>query len=209
MRVKKRGGRTYLYRSRWVPKGNADDHGYSVQDYIGALPSGATVVPANLAEQLTGAELLQLEAVVCAPARLAARRAREEAESREHDPLWRIDEATRLLAEAAELSHRRRVPQLRLASAHAALGQVLASDELPQKVKSHPSADSLAAALAAVRMATQAVQDGAYGHAPMEGVRRTRPYRLWAELIDAVAGDRGSLLRALQLRGFAKKKSAR
>jgi endo-1,4-beta-mannosidase len=64
--------------------------------------------------------------------------------------------------------------------------------------------DALSQALNAVRAAAQAVREGAYGRAPASGVRETRTYKLWAEMVEAVDGGQGSLLRALQDRGFAK-----
>lgn len=64
-------------------------------------------------------------------------------------------------------------------------------------------------ALNAIRVAAAAVRSGTYGRAPENGVRSTRPYRLWSEIYEAVCGtdgdpSSGSLLRALQDRGFAK-----
>jgi hypothetical protein len=65
----------------------------------------------------------------------------------------------------------------------------------------------LAEALSAVRAAAQAVAAGRYGRALADQVRTTRTYRLWAELFELVQGDREtSLLRALQSKGFVKKR---
>lgn len=61
--------------------------------------------------------------------------------------------------------------------------------------------DKLAEALAAIA-AAEAVRNGGYGKAPVEGACSTRAYRLWSELYRAVEGDERSLLRALQEKGF-------
>jgi len=67
--------------------------------------------------------------------------------------------------------------------------------------------DPLAEALSAVRAAAQAVVSGRYGNAPAKDVRGTRPYKLWAQLLDAVQGEGGgSLLRALQDKGYVKRR---
>ncbi|MBW4046422.1 MAG: hypothetical protein HIU89_00395 [Proteobacteria bacterium] len=65
----------------------------------------------------------------------------------------------------------------------------------------------MADALSAVGSAAREVADDHYGKAPAEGVRTTRTYKLWADLFDAVEGEtEGSLLRALQDRGFVKRR---
>jgi hypothetical protein len=62
-------------------------------------------------------------------------------------------------------------------------------------------------ALTAVQGAAQAVAAGRYGKAPAEQVRSTCTYRLWADLWAPVEGEtEGSLLRALQDRGFVKRR---
>ena len=62
----------------------------------------------------------------------------------------------------------------------------------------------LAVTLVALKAAAEAVRNGEYGKAPVEGARSTRAYRLWSELYRAVEGDERSLLRALQEKGFVK-----
>lgn len=58
-----------------------------------------------------------------------------------------------------------------------------------------------------IQEAARAVAAGRYGKAPAEQVRSTRPYRLWADLWAAVEGEtEGSLLRALEDRGFVKRR---
>ena len=67
--------------------------------------------------------------------------------------------------------------------------------------------DPLRVALTAVQVVAQAVAAGRYGKAPAERVRSTRTYRLWAELWAAMEGEtEGSLRRALQDRGFVKRR---
>lgn len=60
--------------------------------------------------------------------------------------------------------------------------------------------DPLVVALKAIRAAALAVRGGNYGHAPIDGARRSKPYEIWMEIsrdIDGTSGPDG-LLRALQ-----------
>lgn len=209
MHRKTRGQTAYLYRSRWVPKGtDGNTHGYAVQSFVGSLPITACSLPDDLALRLTDAERQYVESAICRPAREAAEQARREAEQREADPLWRLSEAARLTTEAADRSQRRRVPRQRVQDVTEALGRVQLLD--PVETKSQDKrGDPLQDALTAVRAAAVAVRGGTYGRAPETGVRSTRPYRLWSEIYEAVCGtdggpSNGSLMRALQDRGFAK-----
>lgn len=209
MHKKTRGKTAYLYRSSWVPKGtNNNTHGYSQQTFVGSLPAQACALPDDLASRLTEPERAYVETTICRPAREAAERARREGEQRETDPLWRLTEAGRLVGEAAERSQRRRVHRQRVQEVTDALAKVQLLDPIETKAPER-RADPLQDALGTIRAAAAAVRGGAYGRAPETGVRSTRPYRLWSEIYEAVCGtdgdpNSGSLLRALQDRGFAK-----
>lgn len=202
MKITIRGRRAYLYRRRWVPAGGGVPHGYPVDDYVCSMDAAATEVPETLRLALTAAEVTKVEQMVCLPAREAIARQR----ARELEPGWRIDEAARLLSEAADLSCQRLVPKARLAGIHDSLSRIRVLEGVSTRPVSAERVDTLAEALAALKAAAKAVEDGAYGFAPAEGVRSTRVYRLWSELLAAVEGDRGSLLRALQDKGYAKRK---
>ena len=209
MHKKTRGQKAHLYRSVWVPKGaDANTHGYAMQKFVGSMPLDAGSLPDELASRLSEPERAYVETSICRPAREAAARAQREAEQRETDPLWRLAQAAGLIAEAADRSQRRRVQRQRVIELADALDRVQLLD--PAEVKtSEKRVDSLQDALTAVRTAAAAVRGGAYGCAPEAGVRSTRPYRLWSDIYEAVCGadggpNSGSLMRALQDRGFAK-----
>jgi len=210
MHKKTRGKTAYLYRSSWVPKGAKNNtHGYSQQTFVGSLPVHACALPNELASRLTEPERDYVEATICRPAREAVERARRDAEQRDIDPLWRLAEAARFAAEAAERSQRRRVHRQRVQEVSDALAKVQVLDPIVETKAPDRRPDSLQEALHAIRAAAAAVRSGAYGRAPENGVRSTRPYRLWSEIYEAVCGtdgdpSNGSLMRALQDRGFAK-----
>jgi hypothetical protein len=205
MHIKRRGRTACLYRSRWVSKGTEGNaHGYAVQSYVGSLPEDACAIPDALAAKLTPDEQHFVERRICTPARKAAEQVRQEAERRELDPAWRLAEARRLVDEAAERSQRRRVPRELVQSIADALGRVAefrAEDRLPHRP------DFLFDALVAIRAAAAAVRDGAAGSAPGTGTRTTRVYALWAQIVAEVDGTAdNSLLAALQVRGFVKRR---
>lgn len=212
MHIKTRRGSALLYRSTWVPKGTDNNtHGYSRQAYVGSLPLAAESIPAALLPKLSEDELAFIDAKICAPAKEAAERQRMEAVRRERDPGWRLDEACRLVREAAERSAGMPVPAARLADLQEALAGVKTDGPTQSTAKTDGKAaegdDPLRSALAAVQEAARAVAAGRYGKAPAEQVRSTRTYRLWADLWAAVEGEtEGSLLRALQDRGFVKRR---
>lgn len=206
MNIKRRGTRLYLYRSRWVARCSEHAHGYGLQEYIGSLSSDAQTVPVQLKAQLTDAEQERLERDVCSPARRRAADELQRAAHREQDPLWRIQEAARLLAEAASLSADRRVPQCQLDAVAHRLSQIAIQEASVTRVPTPVRTEPMLVALNAVKAATEAVESGAMGRAPAEGVRATRTYQLWAKLFEAVSGDDISLLRALQEKGFVKAK---
>jgi hypothetical protein len=58
-----------------------------------------------------------------------------------------------------------------------------------------------------VRAAVAAVEQGRYGRGPSDGMKKTSVYKVWAEISSAVNGDGASLLRALQAKGFATRKT--
>lgn len=203
MKINPRGRRAYLYRRRWVPAGPDVPHAHPTEDYLGAIDVDAESIPPELQSLLTTAEQAQLREKVLLP----AARTRAAAAKREQDPLWRIAEASRLLTEAAHCSQSGLVPGSTLTAARKAIESIRLIDHMPTRPAApppRPADDKLADALVAIKAAAEAVRNGAYGKAPIEGARSTRAYRLWSELYRAVEGDERSLLRALQERGFVK-----
>lgn len=206
---KQRGQRIYLYRSRWVRKAVDNPHGYATQEYVGSLPSQSVSIPDALSKKLSDVEVRSVELRVCQPARSAARLTEAETARREADPLWRLDEAARLLCDAAERSQNQHVSRQRVEAILAQASRILVIDSSNGRPPAIERKDRMLEALNALRLAAQAVREGAYGNAPAEGVRSTRTYALWADILEAVTGERASLLRALQSRGFAKAKGGR
>ncbi len=224
MHIKKRGDRAMLYRSSWVPKGTAGNtHGYSSQAFVGSLPLDAENLPSELEDKFSSVELNYLDVKIFEPARLAAQQKVRVVELHEADPIWRLDEAARLTLEAAERSVRGVVPDGRVLAVQAALARVKTINQALSLLKPPvqptpvepvaPAApvvapgrdDPLRDALIAIKAARDAVLAGRYGTAPAEGVRATYAYRTWAEIYEAIEGGaNGSLLRALQTKGFAK-----
>lgn len=218
MHIKRRGTKAMLYRSSWVPKGtNGNTHGYSTQAFVASLPVDAETLPVDLTNKFSEAEVCYLEIKLFQPARLAAQQRVRAAEWREGDPMWRLDEAARLILEAAERSERGVVPNTKVSAVQSALAQVRTVGSFqspPQPSVALGSQDTtvgpfrgnpLGDALIAIRAAKDAVASGKYGKAPADGVRATYPYRVWADIIQAVeGGGNDSLLRALQSKGFAK-----
>ena len=211
MHLKFRRGNALLYRSTWVPKGSAGNtHGYSRQTYVGSIPVTTEAIPEALRGRLSDDECAFVDARICAPAKAAAERQRREAERRERDPGWRLEEAQRLVNEAVERSAGMPVSAASLGALQEALARLKTDSSAPSSAATAMSKvadDPLQSALAAVQEAARAVAAGRYGKAPAEQVRSTRTYRLWADLWEAVGGEaEGSLLRALQDRGFVKRR---
>ena len=207
MHIKQRRGRALLYRSEWVPRGAAgNSHGYTRQVYVGSIPLDATAVPAELLGRLSEDVVEFVEKTVCQPARDRIADQAREVERRERDPAWRVAEAVRLVEEAVERSVQQPVPAVTVTRLRETVEQLrVAGDQA--KPRAGPPADPLAEALSAIRSAAQAVASGRYGKAPAKDVRGTRPYRLWAQVLDAVQGEGdGSLLRALQDKGYVKRR---
>lgn len=203
MKINLRGRRAYLYRRRWVPAGPDVPHAHPAEDYLGAVDADAEFIPPELLSVLTEAEQAQLREKVLLP----ATQARAAAAKREMDPLWRIAEASRLLTDAALCSQLALVPGSSLTAARQALDNIRLIDHAPTRPVAPPpraKGEKLEEALAAIKAAAEAVRNGEYGKAPVEGARSTRAYRLWSELYRAVEGDERSLLRALQEKGFVK-----
>ena len=207
MHIKIRRGRALLYRSTWVPKGAAaNTHGFSQQRYVGCIALTAAAIPTCLQSKLTSDELALIESRVCGPARQRAAEEQRAAEQRELDPAWRIEEAQRLLGEAADRSAGRPVAAALVERLQQAVSRLHAKGSAVTAVTTK-SADPLAEALTAVRTAAQSVTAGHYGKAPAEGVRTTRTYKTWSQLLEAVQGETdGSLLRALQESGYVKRR---
>ena len=203
MKINPRGRRAYLYRRRWVPAGPDVPHAHPAEDYLGAIDADAETIPPELLAILTEAEQAQLREKVLLP----AAQARAAAAKREQDPLWRIAEASRLLAEAAHCSQSALVPGSTLTAARKAIENIRLIDNFHTRPSAPPpraKGEKLEEALAAIKAAADAIRSGDYGKAPLEGARSTRAYRLWSELYRAVEGDERSLLRALQEKGFVK-----
>jgi hypothetical protein len=207
MHIKQRRGRALLYRSEWVPKGaQGNSHGYTKQLYIGSIAADATSLPAELRVRLTENESEFLERKVCRPARERIAELARETERRERDPSWRIVEALRLVEEAVERSAEQPAPAVTVTRLREELDRLrVAGDQA--KPRAAPTTDPLAEALSAVQGAAQAVAAGRYGKAPPDQVRTTRTYKHWAQLLEAVQGEGdGSLLRALQDKGYVKRR---
>ena len=207
MHIKQRRGRALLYRSKWVPRGAAGNtHGYTKQFYAGSIALDATAVPEALREHLSEDDVAFVEDKVCRPARDRIAAQASEAELRQRDPAWRVAEAQRLVEEAVERSAERPVSGVTGTRLRETVDRLrIAGDQA--KARGGSTTDPLAEALSAIRSAAQAVASGRYGKAPAKDVRGTRPYKLWAQLLEAVQGeDGGSLLRALQERGYVKRR---
>jgi hypothetical protein len=206
MHRKIRGNTATLYRSSWVPKGTAGNtHGYAVQTYVGSIPVDAQCVPEALRELLTADEVAYLVETICTPAVENAMQLKRRTDLRERDPSWRLDEAARLVVEAAARSANWPVPKAKTAAISESLLQVRNSDSSAAGPTPSGKSDPLADALATIKTAVLAVKAGHYGSAPVEGVRSTQAYKLWAEIFETVTGsESGCLMRALQDKGFAK-----
>ncbi|MBB0025514.1 hypothetical protein [Ralstonia pickettii] len=208
MHAKRRNHRIQLYRSIYVRKGQqGNTHGYAEQQFVGSLPANATRLPAELATKLSDDEKQYVERVCLQPARDRLRAEQDAQAAHARDPNWRLEQAADLLRAASQLM----TPQESLLKeqgkeAIARINALMQSNAL-LACKAGSASDPLQVALQAVQSAARALRDGAYGQAPAENVRATQPYQLWTQIKVAVDGSSGgSLLRALQERGFAKTK---
>lgn len=209
MHIKKRGQRAMLYRSVWVRKGaEGNTHGFARQTYIGSLALDALAITPELLAMLANNEVALVNKSILEPARQAGQARQAQAEHQRRDPVWRLDEAARLVREAADLSSVAVVPQGRIKALTDALAAVksLGSSPLPSPRPETQKVDPLLEALTAIRAAAQAVREGYYGHAPVDGARKSRTYEIWMEISREIEGTGGSdgLLRALQGRGWVK-----
>jgi len=206
MHAKRRNNWFMLYRSEYVRKGvNGNTHGYPVQKYVGSLPNDALEIPRHLADELSPAEVEYINQKVIVPARRRAEEARQAAEqqrrtaeTRERDPRWRLDEALRLLTDAAKLGpdSGHRIDAAKVAALRSALDTLAVAAKVQR--------DPLDAVLAAVASATAAVKAGHYGSAPTDNVRDSAVYKRWRNIGDAVDSGKDNLLRALQGKGWAR-----
>lgn len=203
MNFKRRGNRISLYRSIWVPKGPNVTHGHTCQYYVGSICADATALPSELADKLSTDECAALECKVLGPAREAKTAELRRAQAREVDPNWRLDEALRLVAEAALRSQADGVLISRIQALKTAVGKVKTVGALPEAPSALFSSDPLGEALKAIAAASQAVRQGRYGRAPDSGFRKTQVFKQWTAILAAIDGAEGSLLRALQEVGYA------
>lgn len=206
MNFKHRGNRVSLYRSTWVPKGPETPHGYARQTYIGSVAENATVLPPNLASQLTQQEVVSLEERILRPAKLRREASVRQAAQRELDPLWRLDDALQLVAEAAERSLVSPVKAARTQLLRSALEGVKTVDGVAGSPRAAVPSEPLLDALKAIALAAEAIRQGRYGRGPKIGARKTSVFRQWVEILAAIDGGDSSLLRALQDTGFASRR---
>jgi hypothetical protein len=206
MHIKHRPGRAMLYRSLWVRKGaEGNTHGFSRQTYVGSLALAAVEFPAELAQRLSPEEKAFVEQNVLQPARRTAEAERAEKERHARDPLWRLEEAIRLVRDASALSNAARVPASRVKAVHELLNTVRVIGQVSKQAEGDPMDD----AIAAVRRAANAVGEGHYGAAPAEGVRKRPIYARWLELTAEMDGSApAGLLRQLQKTGWVKAKGS-
>jgi hypothetical protein len=206
MNFKRRGNRISLYRSTWVPKGPDVPHGHTRQYYVGSIPADAIDLPFELAAQLSHEECVALERRILAPARSEREAAVRHSKQREADPAWRLDEALRLVNEAAERSQTAAVTATRTQLLKSAVDKVKTVGGAAATSTAINPSDPLRDALKAIAAATDAVRQGRYGRGPQSGFRKTAVFRQWTEILAAVDGGEQSLLRALQDAGFASRR---
>lgn len=209
MHIKRRGLRAMLYRSRWVAKNTrGNTHGFSEQTFVGSLPINAVSVPEPLKGRLTSTELDFVEKQILLPARLAEEQARRVAAARHRDPLWRLEEAQRLLGQVAALSQESSVPAARLRTLKEAMAGIQVHPR-PTHAVDQPT-DPLRDAVSSLEAAAKAVAGGRYGKATPGSSRRSQVYENWQAIVKHVEGSTAgseSLLRALQAMGWVKSRS--
>ncbi|MDI1270534.1 MAG: hypothetical protein PSV40_15710 [Polaromonas sp.] len=214
MHIKIRGQRAMLYRSAWIKKGaEGNSHGFSRQTFVGSLPADALEIQDQLAARLSNEEASYVQTSLVQPAIVAYERRLAQAEHSRRDPVWRLDEATKLVREAASLSTDAVVPHGRIKVLTDVLATVKSFGGTSGALSQRPDlrdADPLEDALKSIRAAARAVRDGHYGHAPVDGARRSKIYEVWLEISREIDGTGGSdvLLRALQSRGWVKARGA-
>jgi hypothetical protein len=180
MHIKTRGQRAMLYRSVWIKKGaEGNTHGFARQTYVASIPVDSVSMPTELVAQLSPVEAAYLQKTLVEPARAAAAARLAQVEYQRRDPVWRLEDAVKLVREAAVLSADAVVPQGRIKALTDALATVKTIGGSPPPQPPRPEAhqvDPLAEALKAIRAAAQAVRGGHYGSAPVDGARRSSQY---------------------------------
>ena len=213
MHIKNRNGQAMLYRSEWVKKGaEGNTHGFSRQKYIGSLPENSEAAPSELQSMLESHELETLKQKVLLPAKSARLAKEAEEEQRRLDPSWRLDEAARLVKEAASLSSpTKRVSDWRVRAVADALSGVAIFGDQSVPAKRNVQVDPLADALLSLKSASKAIMDAHYGRAQEGAARNSAVYKTWLQISGQIDGEAGpdSLLRALQAMGWVKAKAGR
>jgi hypothetical protein len=199
MHIKIKNKRANLYRSRYVRKNAVGNtHGYSEQMFVGSLLLDSIDVPQELVALLSSEEVAYLHERVIAPARLAAQKSSLAQEAKRRDPVWRIDEAARLLSEAVNLTS----SSYAQVNAKQVRALIQVCDELA--VKAGIKADPLDAVVDAAMNATALIKAGHYGDAPSGNLRDTKVYKRWQRIREAIDSGQGSVLKALQSKGWAR-----
>ena len=213
MHIKKRNGQAMLYRSTWVKKGSeGNTHGFTRQQFVGSLAFDSEVVSAELAAKLTPDEKVVLENKILLPAKQMRLAKETEIEQRRTDPSWRLDEAVRLIKEAASLSSpQKRVSDWRVKAVQDALTGVAVFGDKSIASKRPDVTDPLADALCSLKSASKAIMDAHYGRAQEGAARNSAVYKTWLQISGQIDGEAGpdSLLRALQAMGWVKAKAGR
>lgn len=206
MHIKQRGLRAMLYRSKWIAKNTrGNTHGFSEQTFVGSLPINAVSVPEPLKGRLSPAELDFVEKQILLPARLSEEQARRVAAARHRDPLWRLEDAQRLLEQVAALSQESSVPAARLRTLKEAMAGIQVHPRATHAAD-QPT-DPLRDAVSSLEAAAKAVTGGRYGRATPGSSRRSQVYENWQAIVKHVEGGIAgseSLLRALQAMGWVK-----
>lgn len=213
MHIKYRNGQAMLYRSEWVKKGTeGNTHGFSRQKYIGSLPENSEAAPSELQSMLESHERETLNQKVLLPAKSARLAKEADEEQRRLDPSWRLDEAARLVKEAAALSSpTKRVSDWRVRAVAAALSGVAIFGDQSVPAARNVQVDPLADALCSLKSAAKAITEAHYGRAQEGAARNSSVYKTWLQISSQIDGEAGpdSLLRALQAMGWVKAKAGR
>jgi hypothetical protein len=193
-----------LIRRTWIPKGakNGNTHAYAEELSLGSLSLSARSWPQSFSDDfpkgvavLSEHEKALVQRVVFDAAKEREERLRLEAAERAADPVWRVEQATTSLLEAASLSEHRPVN----IEALRALSDALASVRCIEPFAQATNADPLDAVLGALEAAATSVRDGHYGSKPPDRITSEKVDEKWKAIKEAVSGPvEGSLIRALQ-----------
>lgn len=192
-----------VIRQIYVRKNSeGNPEGFLRLESLGQIRLDATEVPKDLAKLLTEAELNRLVSVIVEPARFAKEQAKKLELERQHDPVWRIQQAIALLDEASRLGKGSLPSEL----AEQLQASIAGLDfKQPFGVKGGP----LAIVTQAVRLAKVAIKKGHYGEAPSGAVSKNSPAaKEWAELRNEVVGTKDSLMTNLQKAGWVFKRGS-